>query len=583
MQQKFYYYRKFGTSDFIQTDCEKKIVPIRLKNMNFGETLVFDELKSNWEKVDSIPQVDSDTILAEFPEFPLNSQRPKPTGNGVLSKDSMISLEDYSPHEMQNYLDWKKEQERYYVNLKNFVDKNNIRKDYVFAEIIVDDEKFTLTLLFKRFARKELKNPLDFFYNRINVSFPAYSNELPEPPTLLNEKIFFDMKNGKVSFEFDFDGGEKNITNPWNHIAVHYTKEKSKHELFIEILLFLKDFDLSRYPEQILSETYQKYSLLAKKFTGLATTPTTKNLSSDHRPEFLCEMYELTMIPCEPKLYKEVLMSSEFEERHLRFKYSRKDTKVLKKFMRKAHIRNYRTLRKVYAEEPGVLLVYMRLRDCGFRDVNLFNRVIESENNRNVIKKLDLEDLVFFSKYSIKKRGQISTLNLLLKEYSDYYEIRDGMHMFRRYFKHIGSDLRKAILKDGFTRFNHNALSNISYQVENKKINFKYTDEQKNLEDEIDGYAFRLPETSYQMAEIGTALHNCVASYAEQVKKKTSTIVYAKKDGEYKICIELRRGSKPNPWYTVQEKTKFNAQPNDEQKKVLSEWHKRKNIELQTR
>ena len=50
--------------------------------------------------------------------------------------------------------------------------------------------------------------------------------------------------------------------------------------------------------------------------------------------------------------------------------------------------------------------------------------------------------------------------------------------MFARYFNHLPDELVKDILEDGFTKFNHDALSNISYQVKNKNIVFKYSREE---------------------------------------------------------------------------------------------------------
>ncbi|WP_242457166.1 PcfJ domain-containing protein [Treponema zioleckii] len=141
--------------------------------------------------------------------------------------------------------------------------------------------------------------------------------------------------------------------------------------------------------------------------------------------------------------------------------------------------------------------------------------------------------------------------------------------MFRKYFRYVPEELRKDILEDGFTRFNHDALSKISYSAENRKITFKYTGEQKNLEDDIDGYSFRLPKTNVQMSEIGTALHNCVASYAESVRQKECTIVYATKDGDYKICIEVNENK------ILQERIDRNAEPTAEEKSVLKKWHER--------
>ena len=106
------------------------------------------------------------------------------------------------------------------------------------------------------------------------------------------------------------------------------------------------------------------------------------------------------------------------------------------------------------------------------------------------------------------------------------------------------------------------------------RITFKYSGEQKNLEDDIDGYSFRLPKTNMQMCEIGTALHNCVASYAESVEEKECTIVYAEKDGQYKICIELQENK------IYQERIDRNAAPTGEEKAVLSKWHERHGLKI---
>ena len=101
-------------------------------------------------------------------------------------------------------------------------------------------------------------------------------------------------------------------------------------------------------------------------------------------------------------------------------------------------------------------------------------------------------------------------MDTLLRKSEDEgpYMKDDALCMFRSYFRHIPKELRKDILEDGFTRFNHDALAKISYSVENRNITFKYTGEQKNLEDDIDGYSFRLPTTNMQMCALGSALPN---------------------------------------------------------------------------
>ena len=145
----------------------------------------------------------------------------------------------------------------------------------------------------------------------------------------------------------------------------------------------------------------------------------------------------------------------------------------------------------------------------------------------------------------------------------------DAMEMFQKYFRHIPKQLRKDILKDGFTTFNHDALANLTYRVKNKKITFKYSQIQQALEDDIDGYSFRLSKNSFQLCEIGTALHNCVASYAEKVSKNESTIVYVTKDDKYQICIEIQYNE------IIQERTDRNAAPSSEEIIILQKWHER--------
>ena len=569
MIEKIYFYRKFGTADFILSEKEKKIIPVRIKNQFLPDNLVYNWSNNIWEKADSIPEENDEILPAEFVEFPVRSVKPSFSGHGVFSDERGLSIEDLSPCEMADYCAWKREESRYFFNSRNFKDANDSQKDYFGAELCVDEEKLTLSLTFKKFARKELEGR-DYMNRHIDSKFPVYSSEAIERPSFISETIFFDMKQGNISFDFDSN------SEPWR-LKQNSHKEFLPFELHDKILQLLGNLEFYFYPQSVLCAAYKKLSELAKKFTGLSEAPATINYLSEEntKPRYLSEMYVLTKLPCEPNLY-EVLMNKELNDLKFNFKYDRSDTKVLASFLQKAHLKDYRILRKVYAEHPIVLLLCMRLHDSGFRDINLYNRVIESEENREEIRHLDRKSLVFFSKYSIKKRGQLSTMNTILRksEDVDYFMKDDAFCMFRSYFRHIPEELRKDILEDGFTRFNHDALCKVSFSAENRSITFKYSGEQKKLEDDIDGYSFRLPKTNMQMCEIGTALHNCVASYAEIVEGRECTIVYAEKDGEYKICIEVRGKE------VCQERIDRNEAPTGEEKAVLSKWHERHGLKI---
>ncbi len=557
MQETIYFYRDLNSSDFIKTDNEKKIIPVWPKNQYNNSNYIYDEREKRWNAVESLPAEKDDIIFVEFAELPIQPAKPTFTGNCFFTGNHEIDIEDLSAAEMQCFLDWREKSKRFSFMQENFRDKEGILKNYAGAKIHVDYKKLTLKLSFMIFSRQLVKEqiiPLD------------------ETPFIKEEIIFFDMKKGNITCDFSdpiykvsklFESNQKN-------------KKTLSYQMHEKILFFLRERETKELPSLILKAAHEKLCLLAQKYTKL------ENPLSFHdsvikdkntgKGRYLSEMYIFTKLPCEPLLYG-VLMNKELSDIKFRFKYSRKDTKVLNHFLRKARIKNYRFLRKSFVENPLVLISYMRLRDSGFTDINLYNRIINNEDNIKEINRFQRNSLVFFCKKCIKTRGEISTMNLLLKKtydeegYEEWYEKSDAMDMFALYFEHLPEGLVKDIFEDGFTKFNHDALSNISYQVKNKNIVFKYSNEQKKLEDDIEGFSFRLPKDSYQLCEIGTALHNCVASYAENIQKQECTIVYVQKNGEYKICIEVRGNE------IVQERIDRNASPSEEEKAVLEKWH----------
>lgn len=573
-ENKLYFYREWKSADFSLSDKKKTIVPVRLKNKFLSDTFVFNPEKNLWEKSDVLPENTKEQIPVEYVEFPMRPERPFFIGNGVVSENNRVYLEDFSPKEMRDYLGWRKEEQRYLVNILNYLDQDKRRKDYFSYEISVDQENLILTLSRIRFARKELcceKRPWE--KNDWSNKYPVYKDELVEAPSCLSENFIFNMKEGKVSFEFNIESDKEPIRNPWTRF---YHSSEDRDATVCKNYVILKNFLVTEetlFPSNVLSEAYKQLSFLVGKYTGIKAPQCSEKI--------LLKMNDLTMLPCEPNLYGVLNTKETINNLKINFKYEREDSTVLNKFLKKSHIRGYRILRKTYAQNPEVLLVWRRLYDGGFRDINLFNKVITNPVYANRISMFDRKALVFFSKYSISKRGEIATLNTLLKkvcfpdsDQEDVYNTLDALEMFHKYFRYVPEDLRKDILKDGFTIFNHDALSNISYRAQNKKIVFKYSDEQKNLEDDIDGYSFRLPENSYQMSELGTALHNCVAGYAESVRDKECTIVYAQKDDEYKICIEVRNTE------VHQERVDRNAQPGNKEKEVLYKWHERHGLSV---
>lgn len=565
MKEILYIYRDIKTSDFIISNKEKKIIPVWLKNEYNNSNFIYDENEEIWKITESFPTESETSIPIEFAELPFKPEKIEFLGNIIFTKRHEIYLEDLSTDEMQLFLNRRDMSKKFSFMKEKIKDKDGISKNYAGAKIYIDYEKLTLKITFVIFSRNSTNEPI---------------SPLDEKPVLKEESLSFDMKTGKLSCDFaimeEFISSKKERKKKYCYSL--------PYESHYEVLDFFMELETQKLPPFILKVAHDKLCILAKKYTGLSDSLSFQNCvilgENTGKRRYLSEMYFITKLPCEPRLY-DVLMNKELYDIKFHFKYNRKNTKVLNRFLRKAHIKNYRVLRKSFSVNPLCLISYMRLHDAGFKDINLFNRVIESEEDIEFINFADRESLVFFCKKCIKNRGEIPTMNILLKKYydedgvEDWYEKNDALGMFSMYYQYLPDELKKDIFEDGFTRFNHDALSNISYKIRNKKIVFKYTQNDLKLEDDIDGFSFRLPKDSYQLCEIGTSLHNCVASYADSVEKKDCLIVYAKKDDKYKFCIEVR-GNK-----IFQERTDYNSNPNEEEKVVLQKWHKRHGLQIE--
>lgn len=594
MIQTEYFYRELFSENFLHTENPKVVIPVRPKNEFNSGNLYYSEEKKEWC---SVPDNTSDNVFSEeklggypveFVETPLEPWALSITDRDFVVKDfqsgSFITpeLEDFSPSQMKKFIEYRWQKKLYKFNEKNFKDKKKIEKDYHSAKITTDTENLTLTIKFYKFVREKNKN-----------------TEVPQTEEMT---LFFDMKNGRTDVLQDYydHNSLKNKNGTWYNINRYSFKQKkalkdkklTDAELNTEIESQCKYLEEVELPVCVFEKAFEKILELAELFTGVSFEEKRNLAKTKTDFKYLLEIYKITMLPFEPSLY-DIIMDTEIQSRPVIFNYKRNDSKVFKRFCRKYKIRNTKILRKCFMERPSVLLTFVRLKDSGFKDMNLYNRVLTAPDNCLIIDSCDATSLAFFCRWSIKKRGQKNTLNSILKDANRYaqenaqeagldldinfmnihnYTLTDALDMFCKYFKHIPDSLKEDILKDGFTEFNHDALANISWQYEHKNVTFKYTYEQKHLEDEIDGYKFCLPENSYQLCEIGTAMHNCVASYSDKVKEKQCTIVYAEKDDKYIFCIEVQENR------IVQERLDHNATPQKEEQKILDKWHERHSL-----
>ncbi|MCR5763984.1 MAG: PcfJ domain-containing protein [Treponema sp.] len=266
---------------------------------------------------------------------------------------------------------------------------------------------------------------------------------------------------------------------------------------------------------------------------------------------------------------------------------NRDNPDIYNEFCSKLGITSFPKLRKIFEKCPHALLWYKDLLNMGFHDINIildilsvccktffeekiyrpsYNKrmdmILYGDSNISLVnngttfinnlgiprldgQREDHNYFEFFCRYSIPKRGERATWNALNREPQlDSRDREDTARLFEDYFTELKDEEKEMVLKNGFTRRNHDMLSKIAHNIENSNRVFTYTPEQKALEDEIDGYKFLLPVDSDTLHYVGSTMHNCVYSYTSRVLQNQTTIVYAVLDENCEICIEVSKNKK---------------------------------------
>lgn len=243
----------------------------------------------------------------------------------------------------------------------------------------------------------------------------------------------------------------------------------------------------------------------------------------------------------------------------------RRSSDVFNIACRNLGIKSYKTLRKAFYQNPSVLCIYSALIRLGFKDANIINDIL-FDSDAFLFLEHDFTNIQRFVQFLREKKSEKSAWNVLKKNDWKTTEYKDSLEMFCLYRQYLTEEMCVALRTDGFSEYNHNTLAKLAIDIENKTIDFVYNPKQKELEDEVDGYHFCLPGSSDMLRTLGSKLHNCVASYKKKVLKSECLIVFAHKDGEYRLCIEVRGD------IVWQQRADHNENPKGEDLAALTKW-----------
>ena len=243
------------------------------------------------------------------------------------------------------------------------------------------------------------------------------------------------------------------------------------------------------------------------------------------------------------------------------------------------------SLRKAYVLNPESILVYVFLRQCGFRDINIIRRffyrdeifgyrLLSMHYNDNLrvlglsgAGAFDLENFQQYCRWLLQHRSEKTIAPRLLRWCNENltYEALDTLRMFvvARLDENEGlvdAMMQRRLLNDDLTREVHDALVEELFIVRPDIVNnhpyvfrdgrklkhtntvYEYNDKEHALEMELGEYTFHLPKDSNELSKWGNLFHNCVASYDCYVISRFSLIVAMKNKEKYVACIEVKQG-----------------------------------------
>lgn len=280
-----------------------------------------------------------------------------------------------------------------------------------------------------------------------------------------------------------------------------------------------------------------------------------KDVCSHFQPKKLQDIFAMFYFPTQPGL---LFVSKKFHKDDIKFlKLCEKgnfnlskvdplslDTESLNLFRDVFDNRVPKQIFRYFLCWPYNLISYISLKESGIQDDNLIYPVLEmltaQELSLNICD-APFQDLVT----NLKKLGvsEKRILHVLSADLLYGYQAYDACNMFNKYWEQLGKSNRavQCMLKTGLSKETHDMLTAETNKIRKPNRSFELTEEQiRRYEHEIDGFNFRLAKNTHELVDIGEAMSICVGSYDDRVLNKQCLIVYAEKDGLYRLCIEVR-------------------------------------------
>lgn len=310
-------------------------------------------------------------------------------------------------------------------------------------------------------------------------------------------------------------------------------------------------------PEQVIAEIQDIISLEAEKLFGI------KYDNSFN----VAGMYKLEAFVKYPTCPQMAVLESCIEKFH----FSRRGKNLFFTIRDAYNIKPAKTIRKLFIDNPLVFPVYLTLYYWwGFRDINVMRlflartdlcvHLFSSPQSTSlypdgivdsvIFSHFLISDIAYWTREALKLFSERFVMQKLLINLTDHFRrFRRGTLLFANNGEFFPDSIFNSILHDDFTQKNYQKLEDTMYEwdergkrrLKKEFHGFTYSEDERKLETEVDGYSFNLIENGKDLRNFADEMHNCVRSYGKQIINNNCNILRVKdKNGKAVACLEVR-------------------------------------------
>ena len=165
-----------------------------------------------------------------------------------------------------------------------------------------------------------------------------------------------------------------------------------------------------------------------------------------------------------------------------------------------------------------------------------------------------------------------------LAEKSEEYKLEDCVRLYNC----LNNENIELLIKERVRiRDLHDWLSITHKKQQHKNVKFNVPEHViRRLSMQMNGLSFSLPSESLELIKVGHDLHNCVASYSEDMaNNKCWIVIITNDDGKRLACLEISENTLVQARINKNIRVKENRDIND----VVMQWVKKANLAVKTK